>query len=71
MGNDGLLIVALVIAGIILILAIIKGYIVLQAFLRELRYLNNEIGRTEGRERQHYIRRKKRLLLSLIPFVRY
>lgn len=71
MGNGGWLVTALVIAGIILLLAIIKVCIFMQAFLRELRYLNNEINRTEGREREHYIRRKKRLFLSLIPFVRY
>lgn len=71
MNISGLQIAALVIIGIILVLAVIRSYIVLQAFLRELRYLNNEINRTEGREREHYIRRKKRLLLSIIPFVRY
>ena len=53
------------------LLFVIRYAIISQAFLRELRYLNQEIARTEGRERQHYIRRKKRLLLSLIPFVRY
>ena len=40
-------------------------------FQHELRYLNNEIGRTEGAERKHYIRQRRRLWLSLIPFVRY
>ena len=43
----------------------------LQEFKRELNYLNNEIGRTTGAEQAHYIRRKRRLLLSLIPFVKY
>lgn len=40
-------------------------------FRRELRYLNTEIGRTEGRERRHYEKLKRRLYLSLIPFVSY
>ena len=40
-------------------------------FSHELRYLNNEIGRTEGEEREHWIRQKRRLWLSLIPFVKY
>ena len=53
------------------ILFVIRFSIISQAFLRELRYLNQEIARTEGREQQHYIRRNKRLLLSLIHFVRY
>ncbi len=40
-------------------------------FSHELRYINNEIGRTEGAERKHWIRRKRRLWLSLIPFIKY
>jgi len=40
-------------------------------FKSELRYLNTEIHRTEGRERKHYIRRRRRLWLSLLPFVKY
>ena len=40
-------------------------------FSQELRYLNNEIRRTDGAERRHWIRQSRRLWLSLIPFVRY
>lgn len=40
-------------------------------FSQELRYLNNEIRRTDGAERRHWIRRRRRLWLSLIPFVKY
>ena len=40
-------------------------------FFHELRYLNNEIERTIGAERRHYIRQRRRLWLSLIPFVKY
>lgn len=40
-------------------------------FSRELRYLNNEIERTTGSERRYYIRQRRRLWLSLIPFVKY
>lgn len=40
-------------------------------FSSELRYLNNEIRRTDGTERRHYIRQRQRLWLSLIPFVKY
>ena len=40
-------------------------------FSQELRYLNNEIRRTDGAERMHYIRQRRRLWLSLIPFVKY
>ena len=37
----------------------------------ELRYLNMEIGRTEGAERRYWICKRRRLWLSLIPFVKY
>ena len=40
-------------------------------FLWELRYLNTEIARTSGKQRQHWLRRRRRLWLSLIPFVKY
>lgn len=40
-------------------------------FSAELRLLNIEINRSEGAEREHYIRQRRRLWLSLIPFVRY
>lgn len=37
-------------------------------FSHELDYLNREIGRTEGEERQYWKREKQRLWLSLLPF---
>ncbi len=40
-------------------------------FFCELRYLNNEIRRTKGAERRYWIRQRRRLWLSLIPFVKY
>ncbi len=40
-------------------------------FSQELKYLNNEIARTYGSERRYWIRRRRRLWLSLIPFVNY
>lgn len=40
-------------------------------FSQELKYLNSEIGRTTGSERRHYIHKRRRLWLSLIPFVKY
>lgn len=40
-------------------------------FSQELRLLNIEIERTEGEEREHYIRERRRLWLSLFPFIRY
>ncbi len=39
-------------------------------FSHKLKYLNCEIGRTEGAEREHWKREKRRLWLSLLPFYR-
>ena len=56
---------------IILILLLIGLAQFINDFSRELRYLNNEIRRTDGAERRHWIHQRRRLWLSLIPFVKY
>ncbi|MBR0447629.1 MAG: hypothetical protein IIX28_04100 [Clostridia bacterium] len=43
----------------------------LQDFRRELRYLNIEISRTQGREKLHWVKRKKKLIRSILPFFHY
>ena len=40
-------------------------------FFHELKYLNSEIMRTVGAEQRYWIRQRRRLWLSLIPFVKY
>lgn len=40
-------------------------------FRWELKRLKSEIGRTKGREQERWKRKKKKLWLSLLPFVRY
>ena len=50
---------------------LIWGALTARDFARELRRLNMEIGRSHGSERRYYERQKRRLWLSLIPFVRY
>ena len=52
-----------------ILIAMLASYI--SAFSKELRYVNSEIARTEGEERRYWLHRKRRLWLSLIPFVRY
>lgn len=54
-----------------LILGLFRFAQFLNEFSRELKQLNTEIGRTTGKEQQHWIRQKRRLLLSLIPFYKY
>lgn len=43
----------------------------INGFLQELRYLNTEIARTDGEQRLYWLRLRRRLWLSLIPFIRY
>lgn len=40
-------------------------------FYRELHYLNIEIRRTVGTERKYWIRKRRKLWLSVLPFVKY
>ena len=72
----GICIVAAVVLVVIIVVAVLVGAVVLVAnfindFSSELKYLNCEIARTSGDERKHWIRRRRRLWLSWIPFVRY
>lgn len=60
------------IVGLLLLIVLLYSFIsYINDFSNELRYLNNEIGRTSGAEQACWIRRRKKLWLSLIPFVRY
>jgi len=60
------------VAAVLILVFILAVFIPwLQDFRRELRYLNSEINRTEGREQLHWIKRKKRLIRSILPFYRY
>ena len=53
------------------VILLVGSVFFLNDFSRELKYLNNEIKRTEGAERAHWIRMRRRLWLSLFPFIRY
>ena len=63
-------ILCLVVGGILLLLFLGSIALRLGGFLKELRYINAEIERTEGKDRAHYIKRRKKLWLSLLPFYR-
>lgn len=54
----------------ILILLGCKFFPRLKRHMKELRYINKEIQRTTGGERQRWIRRKRKLLWSWLPFVK-
>ena len=55
----------------LLLLAIGALHSFFYEFRRELRYLNREIERAHDSDRRFWIRRKRQLWLSLIPFVKY
>lgn len=61
----------LLVFGLLLIVTLVL-LIVCRAyhFSRELQRINVEIQRSHGLEREHWIREKRRLWLSLLPFVR-
>ena len=40
-------------------------------FFREMQFLNMEISRNSGEMRKMWIRQRRRLLLTMIPFVKY
>lgn len=65
------LLISVVVLGLVLLGLVFWLAHFVTDFSGELRYLNIEIGRTEGEERRYYLRRRRRLWLSLIPFVRY
>lgn len=62
--------IGVVVAGLVLLFLVFGVAQFAARFLKELRYLDSEIARTDGEERRYYIRCKRKLLRSLIPFVR-
>ena len=53
------------------LLMIFRFAMFLSEFQGELRFINNEINRTSGKEKKRWERRRRRLWLSLLPFVKY
>ena len=60
---------SLVVLALVVFLAVFLPW--LRDFRHEMRYINMEIRRNRGREREHWIKRKRRLWLSILPFVKY
>lgn len=52
----------------VILIGLIQFY---NEFITELQYLNSEIERTDGEERAYWLSRRRRLWLSLLPFVKY
>lgn len=60
--------IAVIILGVFILLVLASW---LKDFSLELRYLNNEIKRTRGREKEHWIRKRRKLWMSILPFIKY
>ncbi len=57
---------------IVLITVVVNLILEYNDFSKELKYLKLEIKRTRGNEREVYMKRKRRLILSYIfPFIKY
>ena len=71
--DDQTSILLAVVGGAVLLVVLVFAFVVwLPRFPRELRHLNMRIQQSVSeRERQHYIRRRRSLLWSIIPFVKY
>ena len=71
--SDQTFITLMIIGGMVLLaVLVVAGTIWWTKFRRELRHLNLRISQSVSeRERQHYLRRRRNLLWSIIPFVRY
>ena len=69
--DEDLIITFVIIFALILLWLMVKLFMFIGDFAQELRYLNCEINRASGAERQQWIRQRRRLWLSLIPFVKY
>ncbi len=61
--------------GIIVVLFLLFLLIGLVVFFKnfslELQYINTEIRRSWGSEKKYWIKQRRRLLLSILPFVKY
>lgn len=60
-----------IVAAFMLFIVLYGLYSFFVEFSRELKYLNSEIGRNTAGERRYWRRQRRRLWLSLIPFVKY
>lgn len=57
-----------IIVAVVLAIYLVRFFIV---FSRELNYIEEEILRTTGEEREYWKKTRRRLWLSLLPFIKY
>ena len=69
--NPGIIFIMAIVV-LLILFVIITGIIQFyNEFVAELEYLNSEIERTDVEERAYWSFRRRRLWLSLLPFVKY
>lgn len=66
--NRTLLAICLVVVAVIAVIVIVYIAMSYPEFKRRLNYINSEIRRTHGREREHWKREKRRLILNFFRF---
>ncbi|MBQ2388522.1 MAG: hypothetical protein II305_00490 [Clostridia bacterium] len=73
MNNANSIVIFAIAAVVLLILFVILIGLIqfYNEFITELQYLSSEIERTDGEERAYWISQRRRLWLSLLPFVKY
>lgn len=73
MNNESIALVfaLIVLAFLILVFVIFISAHLVTDFSKELKYLNCEISRTTGAERKAWKAKRRRLWLSILPFVKY
>lgn len=69
--TDDITVLIVVIGAVFVFLLIYALTLFFADFIKELKYINCEIQRTRGGERKYWKRQRRRLWLSLIPFVKY
>ncbi len=60
--------ISLFVIAFFLIMVILYVALTYSEFKRKLNYINSEIARTHGREREYWKRKRKRLILNYIRF---
>lgn len=67
-GLDIIFVIVIVVLGCMFLARFVNW---MMQFKKELKLLRSEIGRTKGREQQYWIRKRRKLWFSILPFVRY
>lgn len=67
---DGSIVLAVLLGGFLLFVLLLLAVLRLREFRDMLEYINMEIRRSHGKEREYWKAQKRRLWLSLLPFYR-